>query len=81
MHTFVVSLHQKPKTKEKMANETIPAYLKNYPKEVLDKALERYPLEYEMQYDEQTNLPLWEIDVNATLRHAYILGYMDAKNV
>ena len=60
-----------------MAN-VIPAYLKKYPQEVLDKALEKYPLEYEMQYDSETRLPLWEEDVNATLRHAYILGYMDA---
>lgn len=56
----------------------VPAYLKKYPKEVLDRALEVYPLEYEMKYDPETLVPLWEEDVNATLRHAYILGYMDA---
>lgn len=57
---------------------TIPAYLKKYPEEVVKKALEKYPLEYRMVYDEETNLPLWEEDVNQVPRHCYIIGYMDA---
>jgi hypothetical protein len=61
--------------------QVIPAYLKKYPEAVVGKALERYPLDYEMQYDSETGLPLWEVDVNAAQRHAYILGYMDAMNV
>ena len=61
--------------------QAIPAYLKKYPEEVLKKALEKYPLEYEWTYDDQTNLPVYEVEVNAVPRHAYILGYMDALNV
>jgi hypothetical protein len=60
-----------------MAN-VIPGYLKKYPKEVLDKALKKFPIEYEMQYDEETNLPLWEVDKWSVERHWYIMGLMDA---
>lgn len=74
MHNKVISLHKK---RNDMAN-VIPAYLKRFPEEVVNKALEKYPLDYETVYDEQTRLPLWEEDVNQIPRHAYILGYMDA---
>lgn len=58
----------------------IPAYLKKYPEEVVKRALEKFPLEYEMKYDEETRLPLWEEDKWAVERHWYIIGYMDGKS-
>ena len=59
----------------------IPAYLKKYPKKVLEMALKKFPIEYEMKYDLETYLPLWEEEKWSVERHWYIQGLMDANNL
>ena len=42
-------------------------------------AMKAYPVKMEMQYDQETRLPLWEDDVNVVERTCYREGYDQAE--